>query len=197
MTKYNEVMEKIEVSEEMRRRILKNLSSARPKANYGMYAAAACFIVVLLCAVSVLKYTSKTPDIYDTGEVTGCGPMEYLTLEELNKNIDFEMNDIPSLSAASSQTSYIVYDDNLAEIAYLTDEGYVYYRKSIGTEDNSGDYNDYAITESVEMNGMSVTLKGNELYNCAVWNDGKFSYSLNFEAPQEKDNILKIISEIK
>jgi len=53
----------------------------------------------------------------------------------------------------------------------------------VGDEDNSGDYNPYAETVELIVNGQTVTLKGDGgVYTLALWTDGEFSYSLRFSA---------------
>lgn len=53
-------------------------------------------------------------------------------------------------------------------------------RKGKGSEDISGDYNDYAETQSVEVNGQTVNVKGNNgKAQLAVWTDGDYTYSVS------------------
>ena len=52
-----------------------------------------------------------------------------------------------------------------------------------GTEivDVSGDYNDYDVTETMEINGMTVIAKGEtaDSYSVVIWNDGTYAYAMD------------------
>ena len=71
--------------------------------------------------------------------------------------------------------------ETIFEIDYASgEERAAYVRKAPGADDISGDYNNYAEVETVEENGVKLTLKGNDgLVNLAVWTDGGYSYALN------------------
>lgn len=70
------------------------------------------------------------------------------------------------------------------EIIYASGEDEVArVRKAPGADDVSGDYNEYAETESVDVDGVSVTMKGEGgLVSLAVWTTGDYSYALSVEA---------------
>ena len=56
----------------------------------------------------------------------------------------------------------------------------VLFRKAVGSEDISGDYNEYASVTEQDVNGRTVTLKGDgKLTYLAIWTDGEFSYSVS------------------
>lgn len=47
--------------------------------------------------------------------------------------------------------------------------------------DVSGDYNDYDVTETMEINGMTVIAKGEaaDCYSMVIWNDGTYAYAMD------------------
>ena len=56
----------------------------------------------------------------------------------------------------------------------------IYLRKGIGTEDISGDYNDYAESNQVTIGSYNVTIQGNNgSVSLATWTDGGFSYAVS------------------
>ena len=70
-------------------------------------------------------------------------------------------------------------------------------RKSIGTDDNSGDYNEYPQQEELMVNDISVTVKGSgDLIYLAVWTDGDYSYSLSCTSGLERSQALAMITEM-
>jgi len=56
----------------------------------------------------------------------------------------------------------------------------IHLRKGVGTEDISGDYNDYAESNQVTIGSYNVTMQGNNgSVSLATWTDGGFSYAVS------------------
>jgi len=72
-------------------------------------------------------------------------------------------------------------------------------RKANGTDDISGDYNEYKEVNVVKVGELEVTEKGNDgNISIASWTDGTYSYSINVdEALLNVDDISNLISNIK
>ena len=52
-------------------------------------------------------------------------------------------------------------------------------RKAVGTDDPSGDYNEYDTVETVTVEDVDVTVKGNgDSVSLAVWNNGSYAWSI-------------------
>lgn len=78
------------------------------------------------------------------------------------------------------------------------EENKITYRTEQTIEDISGDYNEYETEETEEINGLSITLKGDGgKYYTAIWNDGEFSYALSTDNELKKKIFIKIILEIR
>ena len=67
-----------------------------------------------------------------------------------------------------------------------------------GIIDISGDYNDYSQTESAEMSGMNVTLRGNDnkIFN-VTWNSDGYSYAIVSDKGLERDDVEAIVGAVK
>jgi len=72
-------------------------------------------------------------------------------------------------------------------------------RKAVGTDDISGDYNEYKEENVVKVGELEVTEKGNDgNISVASWTDGTYSYSINVdEALLNADDIAKLVETIK
>jgi len=72
-------------------------------------------------------------------------------------------------------------------------------RKAVGTDDISGDYNEYKEENIVKVGNLEVTEKGNDgNISVASWTDGTYSYSINVdEALLNADDIAKLVETIK
>ncbi len=197
MKRYDEIMDHIRVTDDMRSRILENIEAGdiaaeRRRKQTGrtvtkLLPMAACLAVIII-AVSALRspaQVSPNDDLQpDEGDAPGFvqGGADIVELDSaaaLSAAVGFEVNDI-DLPFTPEQTEYISYWHELAEIDYTGEGKTVCYRKTAGTEDCSGDYNVYTDVTELEANGMTVTLKGEAgQYTLAIWTDGSYSYSLS------------------
>lgn len=191
MRKYNEIMEKLEVTPEMYARIMKNVETADlSKSNivrfpghslkkYGSLAA--CFVLLLLGGL-FLPRLLQTDVPKEPETTTAWGAAVYATQAELEAVVGFPVPELSSsLPFTPQNVQYAAYENGMAEVVYTgADQETACLRKSRGAEDNSGDYNTYGDIKTLTVNGVSVTLKGeNGRYTLAVWQKNGFSYSLS------------------
>ena len=200
--KYNEVMEHIEVTPEMRSRILSNINNMdfaekkRTKIvrfpNIKRFATlAACFAVMLAGALTLpnLLDISNEPPVIENNDI-----VEVSSVEELSKAVGFEVSEPGNLPFEPESVVYTAYWAEMAEITYSNDEKTAVFRKGIGSDDVSGDYNSYELTSKVSLNNIDVTLKGrNEKYTLAIWTDGEFAYSLSLSEGIEETEWIRIL----
>ena len=118
------------------------------------------------------------------------------SLEALTEKTGIPMNELTGVPFTVERTEYVSYWDELAEIQYFGGSDSLCYRKSPGTEDNSGDYNVYAQEETLEISGNAVTLKGgNGAYSLAIWTDGSYAYSISVTDPLSRDAFRALLEE--
>lgn len=193
--KYDEIMEKIEVTPGMRQRILQNLETAQPKrrpALRQLFTLAACLAIVLCCWFA-WKPRQAPPEqgMMAVSQIDSLG-----SLQALSEKTGIPLTELTGLPFAVEHTEYVSYWEELAEIQYFGATDSLRYRKSLGTEDNSGDYNTYPQTETLEIFGNSVTLKGeNGAFTLALWTDGSYTYSISVTQPLSKEAFQTLISE--
>jgi hypothetical protein len=105
------------------------------------------------------------------------------SLDEAEQVAGFEITAPEEVSGLENTVVQAV-DDDMIQVYYCHDpenvqEGdYALFRKAAGEEDISGDYSKYAYEKEVDVDGLTVTFKGYEGNNLAVWNDGEYSYSI-------------------
>lgn len=140
-------------------------------------ALAACFAVVL---ISVLAVTMINRQPQPGGDLqTGGAPVEYQSAKELSKASGIKIKDLRKLPFEVTETVYLDYQTNLAEISYSNGTQSLYYRASKGSGDNSGDYNEYEKIGTKEIGGVTFTLKGSgDLIYCALYEKNGCSYSI-------------------
>lgn len=189
--RYDEVMDRIEVTDEMRGRILGNIQKmeleAAPKSNVMPFpnlkkylSVAACFVVLLAGAFVAGNMTGilqpNNPAVLNPGD----GIVDVGTLEELSAHVGFEVEELAGLPFEVTETTYTAYWQELAEIVYSGEGQTATFRKSVGTEDNSGDYDAYADVKDIQFGSLTVTLKGNgDAYTLAIWSADGYAYSVS------------------
>ena len=121
---------------------------------------------------------------------------EVTSSEELSEAVGFTVADI-ELPFVPEQRIYTAFGTELAQIQYQGEGQSAIFRKSVGTEDNSGDYNSYPETTEIAAGPVQGTLKGESgTYTLAVWTDGEFSYSLALTEGLPAENWEVLINEI-
>lgn len=203
---YHEIMDKITVTPEMRQQILSDMPEkiSRRKKRQRMnkiirYASfAAC---IMLIATAILSfpgvasqktnpYTNQDDDL--TQAVNGIE--ECTSLDELAAKVNFTVTELKELPFTSEQVSYLSFWNTLAEIDYDGSDNSITFRTSREKEDNSGDYNVYETNETVTINGISVTLKGNnQTYSLAIWQNGEYSYSISLKKGISKEDLTALL----
>ncbi len=190
MTKYDEVMEKLEVTPEMRARILQNVETQmaeprkKPNRLRRFAALAACLTVLLMGAMALPKFiSSPVPEESET--MIANGMVEVTSKEELSEAVGFPVKSAQSLPFFPQSIYYTSYWGEMAQIDYANGGSMACFRQSLGEEDNSGDWSEYPAQKSLTVNGCAVTLKGEaDSYTLAIWQDGTYSYSLSLSAGQ-------------
>ena len=115
------------------------------------------------------------------------------SLEDAAKIAGFDMTAPDSLDGYNGTQIQAIKED-LIQVIYGEPDHNVYFRKAVGTEDISGDYNEYDTVTESDMDGTNITFSGNgELVYLASWiEDGRFcSVSMNEGA--EKETMLSVV----
>jgi hypothetical protein len=201
LSKYNEAMERLTVSEETRRRIMENIGArelTQTKVvrfpNVKKYISlAACLAVAVLGVLAVILFTSPQPQV--PGDLsTGGAPVEYESAAALSKASGIKIKDLQNLPFEPAETAYLDYGINLAEIVYRSGDAALWYRVSKGSGDNSGDYNEYNEVVTEELGGVAVTMKGSGgLIYCALYEKGGRSYSLGSAEGLTREQLMQMI----
>lgn len=211
-TKYEEAMDKIRVTDEMRSRILHTLEMAetdtvaqsdnkvtslpRWKQLHKSVAAAACVVLVLFGGLGIWHLASFGKEPVVEQGVNGMEEVD--SIETLERYVGFSVEEIHILPFETQSTAYMSYWGDMAEITYTGTDDEAVFRKAEGTDDVSGDYNAYAEETSVVLGGYTVRLKGESgKYTLATWNDGTYSYSLQLTNGQTQDVWQSMIESMK
>ena len=203
-TAYNKIMDKVEITDEMRERILKNVSTAQKNGRVlklaemrkKAAALAACAVLMIMAAYMLPRLYPPT-DKDAQGIQIANGIEECSGIDELSEKVGFTVHAPQELPFEPVRVEYYSYWGNMAQINYIGDGKEIIYRVSKGVEDNSGDYNSYSETESFNVSGADVTLKGDGIWRLAIWESEGFSYSLSAPDGMDEQQAANMISSIK
>ena len=192
---YDEIMEHIEVTPEMRGRVLERIREegidmpARPRLRgLRRYLSAAACLVLLVTGAAVLPRLADRSGPEPPVIEAGYGIEEAASLRELAGLVGFEVTEDFSLPFEPEETVYASYWRELAQIEYRDGEQSADFRKSPGTEDNSGDYTAYGSVVEFTAEGRTVTLKGDGgTYALALWTEGGYACSLRLSRPVSEE----------
>ena len=89
-------------------------------------------------------------------------------------------------------------ENDMIEAIAGNDENEIRIRKANGNEDISGNYNEYAEVQEIEIDTKNVTIKGNDgVINVATWTDGEYTYSIGTTSGLSVDEITTLVAETK
>lgn len=115
------------------------------------------------------------------------------SLTELAKAVGFDIKAL-TVPAGYEADAYIDISGELAEVFYVKGDDTLVYRVSRGEGDNSGDYNTYSNKKTVDVNGVSVELRGNDKVNVATWSNGGFAYSVSAKQRISETEVAAVVS---
>lgn len=120
---------------------------------------------------------------------------EYKTLEDAEGAVEFKINPIKELPKGFSTEKISVESNQIIQIEYDNGQDMISLRAGKEVDNISGDYNDYEFENTIDINGVSVNLKGNKTseVNLATWKNGNISYSLSDVNGGDKDMILNMV----
>ena len=204
---YRELMEQVNLTPEARERILTNVQQAdlspqpekvvlfpRHRQTWRRWASLAACLVVVVAALFAVPLLREQPDTAPPVQVLP--PFRQVdSLDALSEAVGFPVTEVSKLPFDPVNTTYTTYDEGLAEITYTgPDSQTATYRQSLGSEDNSGDYNLYPDTQTLPE--QNATLKGQDgLYTLALWSDGTYTYSLNLSSGLSADAWQALLGE--
>ena len=146
--------------------------------------------------------TTETTNVTQEQDVGVPNPYEIVdTLDEASKIAGFNLS-VPATYGDYKKQVIQAIEDDMIEVIYFEEESEnegLRIRKAKGTDDISGDYNEYKNVETVKIGDYDVTEKsdgGNILV--VIWTDGTFSYAIDTDrAELSKEDVANLISNIK
>ena len=168
-------------------------------------------LLMLLLCMAIIACGKKEETKQETAETTNViqkestqipNPfVEVKNLDEASKIAGFTL-EVPETYEDYKKQVIQAIENDMIEVIYLEEEsGYegLRIRKAKGTDDISGDYNEYRNVETVKVGDYDVTEKGDEgNIFIATWTDGTYSYAIDTDrAELNAEDITNLIANIK
>lgn len=140
----------------------------------------AAILLCLLAAASLAgcggtadKSADTTAQVQIPSPFTDCA-----TLADAAKGAGFEMTAPDTLDGYPERTIQVA-DREMIQVIFENEAGSVTLRKAAGSDDVSGDYNDYGETGTRTVGNLTVSTRGeNGLVNVATWTDGGYTFAI-------------------
>ena len=144
--------------------------------------------------------TDTSTDSEDDGNVQITSPfVDCETLEEAGELAGFDISVPDEIDGGYTQGTIQAVENEMIQVIYTTEAGEeITLRKGTGTEDISGDYNEYAEENTLDVDGTSVTARGSDgLVYAATWTDGTYTYAITASAGLESDSVSALVPSIQ
>lgn len=104
------------------------------------------------------------------------------TLEEAGELAGFTVTLPEKMPEGYALSAIRAIRNEMIEVIYTGGDGEIRIRKGSGSEDISGDYNEYKEISTVSVGSVQVTMKGNSgKVSVATWTDGQYAYAITLD----------------
>lgn len=123
--------------------------------------------------------------------------VDYETLEEACEAAGVSLR-LPDSIEGYERIDYQAIDGQMVNVIYTAADGsMLLIRKAKGSEDISGDYNEYEHNSEQTINDIDVQVRGDgDTLSAAVWYDNGEAYSMTVDRPMEKDRGLELLQQL-
>lgn len=142
--------------------------------------------------------TIKTDNDNNEEEIVGMpNPfVEYKTVDEAQKVLPFSAV-VPSNVKGYELKNVSVMSNEMLQLIYKNGDKEITYRVEKGSDDISGDYNEYKDIKTVKVGDVEVKVRKSEETMSTIWTNGDLTFSLYSNGNLTEKNITDIISSIK
>jgi hypothetical protein len=139
--------------------------------------------------------TEEEPE--ETGTQIPNPYVDYESLEEACEAAGVSLR-LPDSIEGYERIDYQAIDGQMVNVIYTAADGsMLLIRKAKGSEDISGDYNEYEHNSEQTINDIDVQVRGNgDTLSAAVWYDNGEAYSMTVDRPMEKDRGLELLQQL-
>lgn len=168
-------------------------------------------MVLSLAAIMVLSLAAcnSSGDAQKSSAATSVPHSESSSLQIPNPYIDCESLEdaarlaefdilVPDSIDHYSERAIRAIKRQMIEVIYNDGEKEIRIRKAVGTEDISGDFNQYAENNQVDSDGLQITMRGSDhKINVATWIANSYTFALSMSDGRTTDEVLALVAEVQ
>lgn len=211
MSKYDEIMDYVTLTDEKKDRILSYVlenvdeKAVKKSSRYiwipivSIAVACACLLVVLVPSRLINKSPVGTTEVQGNGNdnVGGFTYMEYSSIEELCARYNYDIKELQGIPFTVRETKYVAYG-RYPEIQYRGDgeNNIIYYRTYTETGDQSGYYGEmeYDLDTVMDVAGTTVGIEGyGETVIVCYWSDDNYTHSVVCISGMTKEQVRNMV----
>ncbi len=208
LRKYEEIMDRVEMTPQMQERILANVSKEvmRRKRHkvllWRNLAAAACLCLIVGTVIwqqAGKIQSGQQEEQSDEWTQVGNGIIEQADRSALEQTVGFSVEPITQLPFTADHTMYLSYWDTMAEVVYQCGEQQITMRKAVDDgEDISGDYNEYAYVSERKAGSITMLCKGNEAgkYSLVSFTKDSYAYVIYMQPELTEEELDAMLQDI-
>jgi hypothetical protein len=153
-----------------------------------------CFIagISLLCAVMLVGCAGQKADSEEIANPF----RDCETLEDAKSIAGFAIT-VPDTAVSQARTSIQAVRDSMIQVTYGDGDSAIMVRKGSGSEDISGDYNEYSSSSSLDANGQMITVRGDgETVHVITWTAAGYTYAIDCNGGIENSDVIPLVLAI-
>lgn len=196
---YDEIMDRVVVTADMRRRVLEAVAQQKPSRRRAPFlpyvAAAACVALIAAGALAWPALRQETPgELPGNVQVVAPQMTAAVSLDELSQLVGFDVPQVTDVPFTVTEVRYTAFGSDMAQVQYVGDSQILTFRMAPGSGDPSGDYTAYTDEAAVG----DATLKGDGgAYVLAVWTVGDYTCSLQSDVPMAAAEWETILASVR
>jgi hypothetical protein len=132
-------------------------------------------------AINDMINSMDTTNASSIGDVEIPSPwIDFDTIADAEKLAGFPLTLPSKIPEGYTQKTIEAVENQSLQVIYENDENGIAIRKAKGSEDISGDYNEYSENKTLTVGNLQVSTKGNNgKVNVATWVDGEYTYAVS------------------
>ncbi|MBR2259225.1 MAG: DUF4367 domain-containing protein [Blautia sp.] len=205
MNKYTEVMERIEIDEAMKNRILCKVRAKTEKEKRfskirkyvmaeGVVAAA---ILVMVLSPWRRRSPSELAELRFPSVATEQGGTDFETSNELSEGIGFTVKLPDELPYPVSNTTFTMIGSGVAQVEYQGEDESFQFTQSTGEMEAFDDIGAYETETQVQIEDITVSMLGNEeeVY-LAIWSDEDYTYTISNTVGISEGDMIQLVDSV-
>ena len=122
---------------------------------------------------------------------------EASSMDEAQNEVGFDIAVPESIDGYTEKVIRTNAGTSIVEVIFRNKDNELRFRKGTGDGDISGDYNTYAEENTIELNGLTILMKGSDgKVHLATWSNGGYSYSIDSKVGLSKTEMTDFASYV-